>query len=546
MIFADICHLQDQVDTIVCSPNKITLSNTISQAVTNVISIDKMQTPPRSPTSHKVNRKRCLFPNVDVTPFQVTPAGPPQSLGQHTPTRSHATSSPSRYSAVADDNEDHTDVEYISRTSSTVYGPPVKYVDWATLVDSSIFPADSSIDIVEATKGNRSIGGRKVRRLTLDNLSEPPLSPGSSLFRKSITERFESKLSNSSSFDVSRPSTPISPSAVKSTMKNVFAAASIRYASNPLTPVRGSALDSLVQDKHVPGFESMPEKFENDEITSSSEEGSQSNFRVLESMSSTTVETDQEFVGSWNKEFKSKPLSCTLSLDDSYYLLLPTSDSSSSPVSSGTAITPMECQTPPSLSQDFSIQALIGSGAFAEVYRVESIRPVDQRELRPWYYAGKPFLNPANPNSGNPTFFAVKRMKYQMKSKRQRERFLDEAHAMKFLSRDRPCHHIVKFFAAWQEDGIFHILMELTQKGTLKDMINEYVEKCAAVPIQKLWHIVHDVCCGLAHLHSYHFVHLDIKPSNLLIGNDGTIKIGDFGLVTRDGSVMDDQEGDPR
>lgn len=36
---------------------------------------------------------------------------------------------------------------------------------------------------------------------------------------------------------------------------------------------------------------------------------------------------------------------------------------------------------------------------------------------------------------------------------------------------------------------------------------------------------------GLKHLHDNHMIHMDIKPSNVLIGLDGLYKIADFGLV---------------
>lgn len=70
------------------------------------------------------------------------------------------------------------------------------------------------------------------------------------------------------------------------------------------------------------------------------------------------------------------------------------------------------------------------------------------------------------------------------------------------------------------------------------------------------WRYLKDVLCGLDHIHTRHVVHLDIKPENLILGAEGTVKIVDFGtsyrLVGRSGgrgahssmSTYDDDDSD--
>lgn len=48
---------------------------------------------------------------------------------------------------------------------------------------------------------------------------------------------------------------------------------------------------------------------------------------------------------------------------------------------------------------------------------------------------------------------------------------------------------------------------------------------------------------GLKHVHDCGLIHLDIKPSNVLIADDGTLKIGDFGLAMNQGGWCDGREG---
>lgn len=43
--------------------------------------------------------------------------------------------------------------------------------------------------------------------------------------------------------------------------------------------------------------------------------------------------------------------------------------------------------------------------------------------------------------------------------------------------------------------------------------------------------LIYNLMCGLLYLHSAHVLHRDIKPANILINEDCTVKICDFGLA---------------
>jgi serine/threonine protein kinase len=108
------------------------------------------------------------------------------------------------------------------------------------------------------------------------------------------------------------------------------------------------------------------------------------------------------------------------------------------------------------------------------------------------------------------------------------------------------CEHLVHFFTAWQEDGHLYVEMEFAANGTLRDLINNQNGKDERFPDGTVWCILHDVASGLHHIHSSGFVHLDIKPANLLIGANGIVKIGDFGNAVEIGEDRVGSEGDTR
>lgn len=115
------------------------------------------------------------------------------------------------------------------------------------------------------------------------------------------------------------------------------------------------------------------------------------------------------------------------------------------------------------------------------------------------------------------------------------------------------CRNIVRYFSSWLEDGKLHIQTELCE-CSLRDRL---AERCRRGTVsdprfqeKDLILVLRDVSCGLAVLHARNFVHLDIKPDNILVsrGAEGCYKIADLGLaVAAMGSGCDDiSEGDCR
>ena len=122
--------------------------------------------------------------------------------------------------------------------------------------------------------------------------------------------------------------------------------------------------------------------------------------------------------------------------------------------------------------------------------------------------------------------------------------------------------YILQFVRAWQEDGIIYVQSELAPNGTLRDLLTSrsriiYTPASStdekllpllyqfALPEAVIGQIIQDTLCCLAYIHSQGFLHLDLKPANILITAEGRCKIGDFGLVSSLGTPLEDgREGD--
>jgi hypothetical protein len=209
--------------------------------------------------------------------------------------------------------------------------------------------------------------------------------------------------------------------------------------------------------------------------------------------------------------------------------------------------------------RDFTIEGSLGSGAFAEVYKVRANSPFvttptvheqdneDQDE-----YSNEMAVSPGPQQSSSstaelsaPRYYAVKKIKRQFRSHKDRDWLMSEVLVMKQVN-SKPCPFIVPFVRAWQEDNHFFVQLGLAEKGTLKDLAHSFVAKKETIPTRTLWHVIHDVAAGLKHIHASKFVHLDIKPANILINARGILQIGDFGMASAIGSKDDSHEGDTR
>lgn len=158
------------------------------------------------------------------------------------------------------------------------------------------------------------------------------------------------------------------------------------------------------------------------------------------------------------------------------------------------------------LDDRYEILEVIGEGGMAIVYRA-----LDHRLNRD---------------------VAVKIMRDEMAADEEfRRRFCTESHAVAMLSHP----NIVAVYDVSHNDNVEYIVMELVDGITLK----QYIERKGVVAWKEVVHFTKQICKALAHAHERGIIHRDIKPQNIMLLRDGTIKVGDFGIAALENEVYE-------
>jgi translation initiation factor 2-alpha kinase 4 len=86
--------------------------------------------------------------------------------------------------------------------------------------------------------------------------------------------------------------------------------------------------------------------------------------------------------------------------------------------------------------------------------------------------------------------------------------------------------------------AILYIQMEYCST-TLRKLIDD--RELEKMPINEIWRLVRQILDALSYLHSRHVIHRDLKPGNVFVDSSGNIKLGDFGLATRNRDVSEEK-----
>ena len=87
--------------------------------------------------------------------------------------------------------------------------------------------------------------------------------------------------------------------------------------------------------------------------------------------------------------------------------------------------------------------------------------------------------------------------------------------------------NIVEVYDVGEDDGKYFIVMEYVQGLTLKQLI----KKRGSLTLPEVQDIMLQLTSAVAHAHESYIIHRDIKPQNVIILEDGRVKIMDFGIA---------------
>ena len=87
--------------------------------------------------------------------------------------------------------------------------------------------------------------------------------------------------------------------------------------------------------------------------------------------------------------------------------------------------------------------------------------------------------------------------------------------------------NIVEMYDVGEDEGTYYIVMEYVEGKTLKQLL----KKRGTLTLSEAIDIMSQLTDGMAHAHDSYIIHRDLKPQNIMIKDDGQIKITDFGIA---------------
>lgn len=117
---------------------------------------------------------------------------------------------------------------------------------------------------------------------------------------------------------------------------------------------------------------------------------------------------------------------------------------------------------------------------------------------------------------------AIKQLKAELARPDLIERFQREGEALRDLNHP----NIVKMLDMVEQDGLHYLVMEYVAGGDLQQLL-----KVGPIPIERCVQLALDLSDALTRTHKLNIIHRDLKPANVLIAEDDTLRLTDFGVA---------------
>ena len=154
----------------------------------------------------------------------------------------------------------------------------------------------------------------------------------------------------------------------------------------------------------------------------------------------------------------------------------------------------------------FILEEELGRGGMGVVYKAKDLRKEEARDRNP--YIALKVLNEdfkSNPDS----FIALQR---------ETRKTQELAHP-----------NIITVYDFDKDGDHIYMTMEWLEGKPLSTLLLE--QYFLSSPLKERWSIIRQISLALAYAHQKNIIHLDLKPSNIFVKNDGTVKVLDFGIA---------------
>ena len=164
----------------------------------------------------------------------------------------------------------------------------------------------------------------------------------------------------------------------------------------------------------------------------------------------------------------------------------------------------------------YRIESYLSSGGFGNTYVATNVEFDERVAIKEFFMKG------ISQRDGNQTSVSVSNRDNAQQFGEQREKFKKEARRLRKLHND----HLVRVHDLFEENGTAYYVMDYVNGENLSERLKRTGKPLSEADV---WQIAPQVLDALRTVHEQGIWHLDLKPGNLMVDRQGTVKVIDFG-----------------